>query len=74
MARTGYNVEELRGRVDEVENLRDEQKDQRLAEVAHDADHSEDHASKVAVCITNKDLCREPVMLEKRKGHSEEWQ
>lgn len=74
MSRTWDNVEKLRCGVDEVEDLRDEEKHQSLAEVTHDAYHSEDHAGKVTVCVSYKHLGREPVVLEKCKRYSEERQ
>lgn len=64
MARTRDDVEELRSRVDEVEDLWDEKKYQGFAEVTHDAYHGKDHSSKVAVCVSNEDLGGEPVVLE----------
>ena len=64
MARTWDDVEELRCRVDEVEDLWDEEKYQSLAEMTHDAYHGKDHSSKVAVCVSHEDLGGEPVVLE----------
>ena len=46
--------EELRCRVDKVEDLGDEEEEHGLAEVAEDGDHRKCHASKVAVRVTNK--------------------
>lgn len=74
MSRAWDYVEKLRCRVDEVENLGDEEKNQSLAEVTHDTHHSKDHAGEVTVCITYKHLGREPVVLEESKGHSQERQ
>ncbi len=62
MARTGDQSKELWRRIDEVEQLRHEQKQQRLAEVAEDADHGEHHAREVAVRVPDKDLGRIPVV------------
>ena len=46
--------EELWCGVDKVEDLRDEEEEHGLAEVAEDGNHRKCHASKVAVCVTNK--------------------
>ena len=67
MARAWDDVEELRCRVDEVENLRDEEEYQSLAEMTHDAHDGKYHAGKVAVCVSHENLCGEPIMFEKRK-------
>ena len=50
----GDQPEELRDGVHKVEDLGDEEEEHGLAEVAEDGDHCKRHASKVAVCVTNK--------------------
>lgn len=74
MARAWDNVEELRRRVDEVDDLRDEKKNQSLAEVTHNAYNGKHHSCKVAVCIAHEDLGGKPVVLEKGERYSEEGQ
>lgn len=64
MAWAGNEAEDLGTRVEEVEELGDEQEAERLGEVAEDADDGEDHAGEVAVGVANKDLCRIPVVRE----------
>jgi hypothetical protein len=73
VTRARDDVEKLRCRVNEVENLRNEEEYQSLAEVTHDADHGKDHSSKIAVRVSHEDLGGEPVMLEEGEGYSEEW-
>ena len=50
----GDQSEELWGGIYKVEDLGDEEEEHGLAEVAEDGDHRKCHASKVAVCVTNK--------------------
>ena len=76
MPRTGYNTEELRSRVDEVEDLRDEQQKQGFGEMPQDSDDGEDHPCEIAVCISHEDARGVPVMppegetdAYKRKEH-----
>ena len=54
VSRAGDQSEELRDGVHKVEDLRDEEEEHGLAEVAEDGDHCKRHASKVAVRVTNK--------------------
>ena len=54
MSWAGHESEELRGRVEEVEDLGDEEQQHCLAEVAEDGNHCKHHASKVAVGVPNK--------------------
>jgi len=49
------DAEELRDGVEEVENLRDEEEQESLAEVPEDAYHCKRHACKVAVGVAHKD-------------------
>lgn len=58
MPGAGHKVEELRHRVQEVENLRNEEQEHGLAEVSNDGDDSKGHASKVREGVPNKGLCR----------------
>ena len=74
VARAGDQAEELGHAVEEVEDLRDQQQDQGLGEVAKDGDHDEDHASKVAVRIAHKHACRVFVLHPKRQGDAQEGQ
>lgn len=65
-------MEQLRGRVGGVEQLRDEQQQQRLAEVAEDADDGEDHAGEVAVRVADEDARRVPVVVPERQRDADE--
>ena len=49
-------MEELRHRVHEVGDLRQEEEQHRLAEVAQDADDCERHAGEVAIGVADKRL------------------
>ena len=55
---TGYELEELRYRIQEIDDLRDEKEQHGLAEVAQDGNNSERHARKVAERVAHKNLCR----------------
>mmetsp|Transcript_6929 Transcript_6929/g.16698 ORF Transcript_6929/g.16698 Transcript_6929/m.16698 type:complete len:405 (-) Transcript_6929:244-1458(-) len=65
--RAWHKLEELRRRVQEVEDLRREEEEERLAEVAQDASDAEGHASKVSERVANKHLRGVPVEGEQRK-------
>ena len=67
MPRTGYNTEELRSRVDEVEDLRDEQQKQGFGEMPQDSDNGEDHPCEIAVGISYEDARGVPVMPPERE-------
>ena len=54
MSRARHKAEELRTRKDEVENLWEEEEEQRLAEVRLDADDGEGHACYVAERVAGK--------------------
>lgn len=54
MAWTWHEVEQLRHRVEEVEHLRYEEEQRRLAEVAEDANHRECHPREVAECVSDE--------------------
>jgi len=56
VTRTWHKVEQLRRGVQEIQDLRQEEEQQRLAEVAQDSNHGESHAGKVAVGVPNKHL------------------
>lgn len=71
MARAWDDVEELGGRVDKVEDLGKEKEDEGLAEVTLDADDDEDHAGKVAVGVSDKDVGGVLVVCEERQAHTQ---
>lgn len=56
MAWTGNKVEELRHRIDEVDDLRDEEEQNCLAKVPKNSNNGEGHARKVVECVTNEDF------------------
>ena len=62
MSRTGNEAKELRDGVEEIEDLRHEDEQHRLAEVAEDGDDGERHSGKVAERIANKHARRIPDM------------
>ena len=72
VARTGDQAEELRGGVDEVEDLRDEEEEERFGEVAEDADDGEDHAGEVAVGVSDEDARGVPVVPPEGERDAEE--
>lgn len=74
MARAGDDVEELGSRVDKVEDLGQEQEDERLAEMTLDADHDEDHAGKVAVGVSDKDVGGVFVVGKEGQAHTQQGQ
>ncbi len=56
MPRAGHNLEELGQAVHEVDELGDEEEQQRLAEVAQDARHRQSHPRKVRERVAHKYL------------------
>lgn len=68
MPRAGDHPEQLGGGVKEVEDLRNEEQQQSLAEVAQDPNHSKYHASKIAECVAHKHTRGVPEGWGKR-GH-----
>lgn len=72
MARAGNETEELRGGVDEIKDLRNEEQEQSLAEVSQDANDSEHHPREVAVRVPHEDPRGEPVVLPQREGDADE--
>lgn len=71
VARAGDEAEDLGARVEEVEELGDEQEAERLGEVAEDADDGEDHAGEVAVGVADEDFGRVPVVGEQGEGDAD---
>lgn len=61
-------------RIEEVADLRDQQKHEGLAEVAQDADDDKDHAGEVAVCVPDEDARRVLVVREECEAHAQEGQ
>jgi hypothetical protein len=55
-------AEELRSRVEEVEDLGDEEQEQSFAEMPEDPNHCKYHSREVAISIANEHLRRIPVM------------
>ena len=70
--RTRDHAKQLRGRIDEVEDLRHEEQEERLAEVAHNADDGEDHACEIAVGVAYEDLGRVPIVRPERRRDADE--
>ena len=54
VSRAGHQVEQLWHRVHEVGDLRQEEEQHRLAEVAQDADHRERHTREVAEGVADE--------------------
>jgi hypothetical protein len=71
VARAGDEAEDLRARVEEVEDLGDEKKAERLGEMAENTDNGEDHAGEVAVGVADKDLGRVPVVVKQSAGDTD---
>ena len=80
VARAENETEELGQRVQKIENLRNEQKEQRLAEVSKNADDGESHSHEVAKGVADKNGGGEPVVVQQRTGdgeqrkHEHEWE
>ena len=72
MAWTRHEAKQLRGRVDKVEDLREQQQHERLAEVPENTNDDKDHAGKVAVRVADEHARRVPVVAEQGKGDAEE--
>jgi hypothetical protein len=58
MTRTFDDAEKLWCGINKVDNLRDEEKHQRFAKMAQDADDCKRHPSKITVSVSNEDLGR----------------
>lgn len=74
VARAGDDVEQLGRRVDKVEDLGQQEEDERLAKVALDADDDKDHAGKVAVGVADKDVGGVLVVGKEGQADAEEGQ
>lgn len=72
VARTRDEEEDLWGRVDEVEDLGDEEQEKGLGEVAKDADDCEDHSGEVAVRVPYEDAGRVPIVPPEGEGDANE--
>ena len=68
MTRTVDEVEQLRARQHKVEDLRDEEQDERLGKVALDGDGGECHAGEVAEGVAWEGLGGIPALSSKSKG------
>lgn len=72
MSGTWNHSKQLRYRVQEVEDLGDEEEQQCLAEMSQDTYHSECHASKIAEGVTHKHTRWVPsAHMWERKGRGE---
>lgn len=65
MSRTVDNLEQLRHRVQEVEDLGHKEQQEGLGEVAENTNNRKDHAGEVAVGVSNKTFCRAPVVSQR---------
>lgn len=72
VARTGDQTEELRGGVDEVEDLWDEEQEEGFREVTADTYDGEDHAGEVAVGVPYEDFGWVPVVAEESERDADE--
>ncbi len=54
-------VKQLRHAIEEVENLRDEEDEQRFAEVSHDTGDGKRHSGEHGVGVAHEDTAGEPV-------------
>ena len=70
MARARDQAEDLGCRVEEVEDLGNQQKRKRLGEVAQNTDDGEDHAGEVAVRVADEYLGGVPVVPEQGERHA----
>lgn len=61
MSRAGHQTKQLRAGEDEIDDLRDEEEKQSLAEMAKYTDNCERHPAKVAECVSNECICRVPI-------------
>ena len=64
MARARHKVEQLRHRVQEIQDLGHEEKKEGFREVPEDGDHGEGHPGEVAEGVPGEHLAGEPVVLE----------
>lgn len=72
MARARDDAEQLRRAVEEVDDLRDEQEQQRLGEVAKDGYDGEDHAGEVTVGVADEDAGWVPIVVPERERDANE--
>ena len=66
------NAEELGCGIDEVDNLRDEKKQQCLREMPQDSDNSKDHPGEIAVCVAHEDAGGIPIVRPERETDADE--
>eukprot|EP00208_Stichococcus_sp_RCC1054_P002867 CAMPEP_0206142338 /NCGR_PEP_ID=MMETSP1473-20131121/16507_1 /ASSEMBLY_ACC=CAM_ASM_001109 /TAXON_ID=1461547 /ORGANISM="Stichococcus sp, Strain RCC1054" /LENGTH=150 /DNA_ID=CAMNT_0053537295 /DNA_START=235 /DNA_END=687 /DNA_ORIENTATION=- len=66
--RAVHELEQLGNGVHEVEHLRPQEQQQRLAEVAQDARHCDGHAGEVCVGVADEDAGGEPVEVQQGQG------
>ena len=64
VSRAYYNPDQLWERQHKVKDLRDEEQEQRLGEVAEYPNNCKHHSSKISVRITNKHFRRISIILE----------
>lgn len=63
MPRAMDQVEQLRTRQEEVEDLGDEKEDERLRKMALNGDCREGHAGEIAECVARKRSCGIPTVM-----------
>lgn len=66
VARAGNQAKDLRCRVEEVEDLRNQEETQGLGKMAENTDDGENHSREVAVCVTHENFGGVPVVVQER--------
>ena len=71
MSRAMNDTEDLRQWDQEIEYLREEEKEHSFCEVTENTHHGKGHTRKVAKCVSNKNFWGELVMFEQTQGHKD---
>lgn len=74
MAGTWYQMKELGGRPEKVDDLRYTKEQQGLAEMPQYPHTGKGHAGEIAIGVADKDGSGVPVVLEQAQGNADETQ
>ncbi|KPM10799.1 hypothetical protein QR98_0093620 [Sarcoptes scabiei] len=70
MSRAWEQMEQLRTRIEKIDDLWKKEQQHCFTEMAKYSNNSECHPSEITECIANKNFCREPIVFVKTKRHT----
>lgn len=73
MSRTRNKLEQLWHRQQEIQDLRDKEEQEELAEVSKDSNHCEGHAREIAKRVAHKNTRWILIVDEQRNGARNKW-